>query len=78
MALAYPAAVRDVDLTFRPRFADGGRVRFRVGSKTVTVKRKNSIYFTVKAAAGHAGHAWRALAARDRHSNANGAGFSSR
>ncbi|HEX5908954.1 MAG TPA: neutral/alkaline non-lysosomal ceramidase N-terminal domain-containing protein, partial [Thermoleophilaceae bacterium] len=77
VALAYPAAVRDVDLTFRPRFADGGRVRFKVGSRTVTVKRKSGIYFSVKAAAGTPVTV-APLAARDRNNNANGSAFSSR
>ena len=73
VALAYPAAVRDVDLTYRPRFADGGQVRFRVGAKTVTVKRKSSLYFTVNAPAGTPVTV-APLAARDRHNNGNGAG----
>ncbi|HYI35841.1 MAG TPA: neutral/alkaline non-lysosomal ceramidase C-terminal domain-containing protein, partial [Thermoleophilaceae bacterium] len=77
VALALPGAVRDVDLTYRPRFADGGQVRFRVGSRTVTVKRKSSPYFTVRASAGTPVTV-APLAARDRHKNANGAAFSSR
>ena len=77
VALAYPAAVRDVDLTYRPRFADGGKVRFKVGGKSVTVKRKRSIYFTVKAPAGTP-VTIAPLGARDRHNNANGAALSSR
>ena len=43
----------------------------------MTVKRKSSIYFTVKAAAGTPVTV-APLAARDRHKNGNGAGFSSR
>ena len=77
VALAYPEAVRDVDLTYRPRFAAGGRVRFKVGTKTVTVERKSSPYFTVKAPAGTAVRV-APLDARDRYSNGNGAAFSSR
>ena len=77
VALAYPAAVRDVDLTYRPRFADGGRVRFNVGGRPVTVKRKSSIYFTVNASSGTPVSV-APLGARDRHQNGNGAVFSSR
>jgi hypothetical protein len=43
----------------------------------VTVKRKRSIYFTVKASAGTPVTV-APLGARDRHNNANGAAFSSR
>jgi hypothetical protein len=52
VALAYPPAKENVDLTYRPHFARGGVVRFKVGSKTVTVKRKRNPYFTIKAPAG--------------------------
>ncbi len=75
VALAYPEAVRDVDLTHRPRFADGGRVRFNVGGRPVIVKRKaGTIYFSVNAAAGTP-VAVAPLDARDRFQNANGAAF---
>ena len=78
VALAYPDAVRDVDLTHRPRFADGGQVRFNVGGRPVTVKRKpGTIYFSVRASAGTP-VSIAPLAARDRFKNGNGSSFSSR
>jgi neutral ceramidase len=52
VALQYPGAVRDVDLTHRPQFARGGTVRFRVGRRTVRVRRKRSRFFSVRAPAG--------------------------
>jgi len=78
VVLTYPDAVRDVDLTHRPRFADGGQVRFNVGGRTVTVRRKaGTIYFSVHASAGTPVTV-DPLAARDRFQNGNGASFSSR
>ena len=78
VALAYPDAVRDVDLTHRPQFADGGQVRFNVGGRPVTVKRRaGTASFTVKASAGTPVTV-SPLAARDRFRNGNGASFSSR
>ncbi len=41
VGLQYPGAKRDVDLTHRPQFARGGVVRFRVGNRTVRVRRKS-------------------------------------
>ncbi len=77
VALSYPKAVRDVDLTHRPRYSAGGVVRFRVGKRTVTVRRKRSPFFTVKAPAGTPVTV-APRGARDRYKNANGAAFSSR
>ena len=50
--LRYPGAVRDVDLTHRPRFARGGVVRFAVGGRVVTVRRRNTRFFSLRPAAG--------------------------
>ena len=44
--------VRDVDLTDRPRRASGGVVRFRVGDRSVRVRRGRSTQFSVAAPAG--------------------------
>ena len=46
VGLQYPGAVRDVDLTHRPQYARGGVVRFRVGNRTVRVKRKRGRFFS--------------------------------
>jgi neutral ceramidase len=51
VALAYPGAVRDVDLTYRPRWAAGGTVEFTVGNRTVSVRRRGTT-FSVAAPAG--------------------------
>ncbi len=72
VGLTYPRAVRDVDLTYRPRYSAGGTVKFKVGSRTVTVKRKRSPFFTVKAPAG-TNVTVPPFGARDRYQNANGA-----
>ncbi len=73
VGLQYPGAVRDVDLTHRPQFARGGVVRFRVGSRTVTVRRKSGRFFSVRAPAG-ASVSVPARRARDRFGNINGRG----
>jgi neutral ceramidase len=66
--LTYPAAVVDVDLTYRPAFVSGGQIRFDAGGKTVTVKRKSGTTFTVPAgASGDLPHG----AAQDRYGNTN-------
>jgi hypothetical protein len=52
VALEYPQPVRDVDLTDRPRRASGGVVRFRVGDRSVRVRRGRSTQFSVPAPAG--------------------------
>ena len=73
VALAYPVAKENVDLTYRPHFARGGVVRFKVGSKTVTVKRKRNPYFTIKAPAGTS-ISVPAGSAKDLYKNTNGGG----
>ena len=75
VVLEYPDAVRDVDITTRPEYADGGSVTFRVGSQRVKVTRgANDVSFVVRVPGGvpvfvDAG------AARDRHGNVNGTGL---
>ena len=71
VGLQYPGAERDVDLTHRPQFARGGVVRFRVGNRTVRVKRKRGRFFRVRAPAG-VPVSVQALGARDRFFNVNG------
>jgi hypothetical protein len=71
VALEYPDAIRDVDLTARPKRATEGVVRFRVGSKTVRVRRRGSI-FSVPAPAGVPVTIARG-GARDGYGNFNGA-----
>ena len=73
MGLQYPGAVRDVDLTHRPQYARGGVVRFRVGRRTIRVKRKRGRFFSVKAPAG-ASVSVAARGARDRYRNVNARG----
>jgi hypothetical protein len=71
VALEYPAAQRDVDLTWRPRYAAGGAVSFRVGDRIVTVRRSaRSGTFSVAAPAGVAVSV-AAGGARDRYGNTN-------
>lgn len=70
VTLHYPAAVRDVDLTHRPRYAAGGNVTFRVGNRNVKVKRKRSSFFTIKAPAGTSVSVLAGKGA-DRHGNVN-------
>jgi hypothetical protein len=75
VVLEYPEAVRDVDITTRPKFADGGAVTFRVGSRKVRVTRgKDDVDFTVRVPGGvpvfvDAG------SAKDRHGNVNSTGL---
>jgi hypothetical protein len=71
VALRYPPAVRDVDLTARPRFATGGTIRFRVGGKVVAVRRRGTT-FSVPAPAGTPVSVERG-GARDAYGNFNGA-----
>ena len=52
VAMEYPEPVRDVDLTDRPRRASGGVVRFRVGDRSVRVRRGRSTKFSVAAPPG--------------------------
>jgi hypothetical protein len=77
VVIEYPAARRDVDLTYRPQNAAGGVVRFRVGGKRVRVKRKTRRKFFVAAPPGAAVRV-PAGAARDRYGNRNGAAVSLR
>jgi hypothetical protein len=75
VVLEYPEAIRDVDITTRPKFADGGAVTFRVGNRRVRVTRtRDDVDFTVRVPGGvpvfvDAG------GASDRHGNVNGAAF---
>jgi hypothetical protein len=52
VSMDYPEATRDVDITYRPAVASGGSVRFRVGSRIVTVRRRHGTVFSVSAPAG--------------------------
>ena len=72
VALAYPAARRDVDLTWRPELASGGTVQFTVGGRPVRVSRRRGTTFTVSAPAGTPVSVEAGRAA-DRYGNANGA-----
>jgi hypothetical protein len=74
VVLEYPEAVRDVDLTTRPTFADGGVVKFRVGSQVVRVAQGPDATFTVRVPGGVPVSVVPG-AARDRHGNLNGAGL---
>lgn len=69
--LEYPAAVRDVDLTFRPQYADGGVVAFRVGERTTRIGRRAGRVFRISSPPGVAVTV-PAGAARDRWGNVNG------
>jgi hypothetical protein len=68
VALEYPAAVRDVDLTYRPLRAPLGSVRFRVGNRTVRVAGKGRRVARVPAGSAVTVPAG---AVRDRWGNAN-------
>ncbi len=70
VGLKYPGAVRDTDLTHRPVFARGGVVRFQVGKRTVTVRRRKTRFFSVKAPPG-VPVTVKARGARDRPGNFN-------
>jgi hypothetical protein len=74
VALDYPAAVRDRDLRHRPPSASGGVVHFQVGDRTVIVRQRRGTVFAVDAPSGTAVSV-PAGAARDRHGNVNGTGF---
>ncbi len=73
VVLDYPVAVRDRDITFRPRSASGGVVQFHVGSRTVTVRRERSQVFSVAAPPG-VRVSVPGGAARDRYGNVAGRG----
>jgi len=69
VAMRYPDAERDVDLTSRPERATGGTVVFRVGNRNVRVRRSGST-FSVAAPAGTP-VSIAAGRARDRYGNFN-------
>lgn len=77
VSLRYPEAVRDVDLTSRPRNAGGGRVVFTVGSRRVRVSERRATVFAVRAPAGRR-IAVADGAARDRYGNVAAKGISLR
>ncbi len=77
VGLQYPGAVRDVDLTHRPQYANGGVVRFRVGNRTVRVRRKRGRFFSVRAPGG-VPVSVAPRGARDRFHNVDGNGRSLR
>ena len=52
VVLEYPAARRDIDLTWRPERAAGGAVQFNVNGQPVRVTRRRAGTFTVDAPAG--------------------------
>lgn len=75
VVLEYPEAVRDVDITTRPKFADGGAVTFRVAGRPVRVERaKDDVDFTVRVSGGQPVTV-EPGSARDRHGNVNGQGL---
>ena len=71
VALDYPVAVPEQDLTFRPQSASGGTMTYTTGGGTRTVRSSTSAAFTLPGAAGQT-VAIAAGAARDRYGNANG------
>ena len=75
VVLEYPEAIRDVDITTRPKFADGGAVTFRVAGRPVRVTRgKDDVEFTVRVSGGQPVFVDPG-SARDRHGNVNGQGL---
>jgi hypothetical protein len=70
VALDYPRAVEDADLTWRPRSAAGGSVRFEVGGRTHTVRARRGQTFSVAVPTG-ASVRVRAGGGRDRFGNSN-------
>jgi neutral ceramidase len=75
--LDYPQAVSrsadDAPLAWRPEKAEGGTVTFHLGGRRVTVRRKRSSVFTVKAPSGPVSVA--AAGTSDRYGNRPGAGL---
>ena len=63
--LGYPAAQENVDLTYRPEHATGGRVVFRLGRRRLTVRRVRGQTFSAPAGAV-------VVSARDRYGNVAG------
>jgi hypothetical protein len=74
--LTYPPARENIDLTYRPRAATGGTVRFMVEGRSVRARSRGGV-FTVTAPPG-ADVVVPAGAARDRYGNVNGAAASLR
>jgi hypothetical protein len=72
--LEYPQPVRDRDLTYRPTRASGGAVRFRIGGRSVLVRRRRGTTFSVRAPAGRRVSVPGGRA-RDRHGNVAAAGI---
>ena len=66
VALRYPPARRDIDLTWRPQNVSGGVVRFRVGRRIVTVRRTRGGVFSLRVPAGRGATV---VSARDRYGN---------
>jgi neutral ceramidase len=75
LALDYPPARVEIDLTYRPRSVDRGRIVVRVNGRRVVVTRARSGRFLVPARPG-AHVVVPAGAARDRYGNVNGRAFS--
>ena len=75
VVLEYPEAIRDVDITTRPKYADGGAVTFRVGRRLVRVTRaRDDVDFTVRVPGGVPVFVDPG-GARDRHGNVTGSGL---
>ena len=71
VVLEYPEAIRDVDITTRPKFADGGVVNFTVAGRRVRVARgKRDVAITVRVSGGQPVFVEPGSAA-DRHGNVN-------
>ena len=62
VSMDYPQAVRDRDLTWRPRSASGGIVSYRLGNRTASVRQRRGTVFPVPAGA-------RDVRGRDRFGN---------
>jgi neutral ceramidase len=77
VAIEYPAislrSALDAPITWHPPLAAGGRVRFRIGRRTRTVRRKKSTVFSVKVPT-NAPVSIRPKGARDRYGNFAGTG----
>jgi hypothetical protein len=75
VVLEYPEAIRDVNITTRPKYADGGTVTFRVAGRPVRVTRgKEDVAITVRVSGGQPVFVDPG-SARDRHGNVNGEGL---
>ncbi|HEX8066780.1 MAG TPA: neutral/alkaline non-lysosomal ceramidase N-terminal domain-containing protein [Thermoleophilaceae bacterium] len=68
--MAYPAAVPDQDVTYRPRFARGGRVAFLIAGRKVVVRTRRGSTFAPRA--GGSQITVPRSAATDRWGNRNG------